>query len=484
MKYLLLSLSFLLAPTLYAQWTIESVPNQKLVNGSYVSNPDGILTEATTASIDALLQNLEDSTTVQVAVVAVKSIGDADIFTFAQDLFSYWGIGQKDNDNGLLILLVEDTHTIRFHTGYGLESVLTDARCKHIQQEYMVPLFKEGDYNGGMLAGVGTVVKVINDPAYADEVTAEETSNGMMNDYAGTVAILCFFVVPILAITFGIKLFNKSFSDSKSPAHTDYPEMRVTRLAWALEFLAAPAIIVAAIGLSGTDQPFVFALLLLYLYSLVTLIYRQWRMKRVMQRLVKDADYHGVVEFLRSNQVYWLFMGLLYPLPFLPYFFYHLARKRRYRNHPRTCSSCQGNMVKLDEQADDAYLSKAQQIEENIRSVDYDVWQCAGCQDTEVWNYPNRSSRYKKCSYCDSQTSFFISRKTLRAASYSSSGQGEEIYGCVHCGKRKRKTYSIAKLEHSSSSSSSSSGSGSSSSSGGGSWGGGSSGGGGASSSW
>ena len=84
----------------------------------------------------------------------------------------------------------------------------------------------------------------------------------------------------------------------------------------------------------------------------------------------------------------------------------------------------------------DAYLSKAQHIEENIRSVDYDVWQCAGCQDTKVWNYPNRSSRYKKCSYGDSQTSFFISRKTLRAASYSSSGQDEEIYGCVQCGKR------------------------------------------------
>jgi uncharacterized protein len=480
MKYLLLSLSFLLAPTLYAQWTIESVPNQKLVNGSYVSNPDGILTEATTTSLDALLKGLEDSTTVQVAIVAVKSIGDADIFTFAQDLFTYWGIGQKDNDNGLLILLVEDTHTIRFHTGNGLEGAMTDARCKRIQQEYMVPLFKEGDYNGGMLAGVETVIKVISDPAYADEVTAAETSNSM-GDYAGTVAFLCFFVFPIVAITFGVKLVNKSFSDSKSPTHTDYPEMRVTKLAWALEFLVVPAIIVAVIGVSGTDQPFIVAILGLYLYFMITLIHRQWRMKRVMARLVKDGDYHGVVTFLRSNQVYWLFMGLIYPLPFLPYFFYHLARKRRYRNHPRTCTSCQGNMVKLDEKADDAHLSKAQQIEENIRSVDYDVWQCASCQDTEVWNYPNRSSRYKECSYCGSQTSYLISRKTVRAATYSSSGQGEEIYGCVHCAKRKRSTYSIAKLEHSSSSSSSS---GSSSSSSGGSWGGGSSGGGGASSSW
>jgi uncharacterized protein len=480
MKYTILSLFFLFTSTLYGQWTVDTVPNQKLVNNSYVSNPDGVLSDATTASLDALLKDLEDSTTVQVAVVALNSIGGADIFSFAQDLFTKWGIGHQSNDNGLLILLVEDSHTIRFHTGYGLEGVLTDSRCKRIQQTHMVPLFKEGDYNGGMLAGVQAVIETISNPAYADELQASEESNGM-SDFAGTVAFLCFFVLPVLVITFAIKLVNKSFANSKNPSHTDYPEMRVTKGVWALEFLLIPALMVAAIGFSGTDQPFVFALLGLYLYFLVTLLHRQWRMKRVMRRLVKDGDYHAIVDFLRGGQVYWFFMGLLYPLPFLPYFFYHLFRKRRYRNHPRVCGSCQAAMIKLNEKADDAYLSKAQQIEENIRSVDYDVWQCSACQDTEIWNYPGRSSRYKACSYCHAHTSYFISRKTLRAATYSSSGQGEEIYGCVHCGKRKRSTYSIARLEHTSSSSS---GGSSSSSSSGGSWGGGSSGGGGASSSW
>lgn len=481
MKYLILSLSFLLAPTLYAQWTIESVPNQKLVNGSYVSNPDGILTVATTTSLDAMLKDLEDSTTVQVAIVAVKSIGDADIFTFAQDLFTYWGIGQKENDNGLLILLVEDTHTIRFHTGYGVEGVLTDGRCKRIQQTYMVPLFKEGDYNGGVLAGVEVVAKTISDPAYADELEAGEESSGS-GDFAAPAAFLCFLAFPVLLIAFLVKLVNKSFSNSKNPSHTDYPEMRVTQLAWAVEFLFMPAVIVAAIRFSDTEQPF-FAIPGLYLYFLATLLHRQWRMKRVMRRLTKDRDYHGVVEFLRGSQVYWFFMALFYPLPFLPYFFYHLARKRRYRNHPRTCNSCQATMVKLDEKADDAYLSQAQQVEETIHSLDYDVWQCTACQNTEMWNYPGRSSRYEKCSYCSSKTSYFMGQKTLRAATYSAAGQGERTYGCAHCGKLKRKTYSISKLEHTSSSSSSSSGSSSSSSSGG-SWGGGSSGGGGASSSW
>jgi uncharacterized protein len=137
-------------------------------------------------------------------------------------------------------------------------------------------------------------------------------------------------------------------------------------------------------------------------------------------------------------------------------------------------------MAKLDEKADDAFLSKAQLTEENIRSVDYDVWQCRSCQGTAIWNYPRRFSKYKECSYCKAKTSYFISRRTITSASYSASGTGEEIYGCKNCGKEKRSRYTIARLEHSSSSSSS----GSSSSSSGGSWGGGSSGGGGASSSW
>src|SRR6188768_2722830 len=113
----------LLSVTLHAQtvYTVETIPNVKLINNSYVSNPDAILTDATVGRIDFKLAQLEKETTVQVAVVAVRSIGDADIFNFAQQLFTLWGIGKAKKDNGLLILLVVDQRTVRFHTGYGLE---------------------------------------------------------------------------------------------------------------------------------------------------------------------------------------------------------------------------------------------------------------------------------------------------------------------------------------------------------------------------
>src|SRR6478736_1127721 len=117
MRYFLTLLLLAVAGTLSAQSTLESIPNQKLIDGSYVSNPDNILDNTTVAQIDTLLTSLETKTTVQVAVVVVQSIGDADIFEFAQSLFTTWGIGKKDKDNGLLLLLVVDQRTVRFHTG-------------------------------------------------------------------------------------------------------------------------------------------------------------------------------------------------------------------------------------------------------------------------------------------------------------------------------------------------------------------------------
>jgi len=505
MKYLIIFLT-LAAFAAKAQYAVESVPNQKLITGSYVSNPDHILDDSTVAGIDGLLRQLEDSTTVQISVVAVNSIGEADIFDFAQSLFNRWGIGQRGNDNGLLVLLVMDQRTVRFHTGPGLEGALPDVLCKRIQREAMVPEFKNGNYNAGMLAGMQEVVKILTDAAYGDELRVAETQSesetaaGRESDFTGTLLFIGFFVFSVILIMFIVKAVSRTFADSKNAEYTPYPEMRLSRLAWLIEFVGIPMLVVAAVGLSGTDNPLGFALLGLYAYFLLTLVHRQWRMKQVTNRLVKDSYYHGAVDFLRKEQTYWFFMALVFPFPFVFYFIYHLFRKRRYRNHPRRCSDCHGEMVKLSEQADDAFLSKAQLAEENIRSVDYDVWQCTSCQDTAIWNYPNRFSKYEACSYCKARTSYFIGRRTIKSATYSQTGTGEETYGCKNCGKEKRSQYAIPRKEHTTTSSSSSLGNsssfgssssfgngssfGSSSSSSGGSWGGGSSSGGGASSSW
>ena len=95
-------------------YSIETIPNVRLSNRlNHVSNPDGIITPDDAARINQLLNVVEDSLGIEVAVVAVNSIGDQDARMFATDLFKHWGLGQKSKDNGLLIQLVTDLPNVR-----------------------------------------------------------------------------------------------------------------------------------------------------------------------------------------------------------------------------------------------------------------------------------------------------------------------------------------------------------------------------------
>lgn len=141
-------------------YSIETIPNVRLSNRlNHVSNPDGIIHSDDVAHINQLLNMVEDSLGIEVAVVAVSGIGDNDARMFATDLFKHWGLGQKNKDNGLLIQLVTEPsqRSVVFETGYGIEGVLPDAICNRLQQRYMIPDLKAGNYSAGMLKGVMAV---------------------------------------------------------------------------------------------------------------------------------------------------------------------------------------------------------------------------------------------------------------------------------------------------------------------------------------
>lgn len=142
------------------EYTVETVPNVRLTNRlNHVSNPDNILSPITVAKINGMLGLLEDSLGIEVAVVALSGIGEVHPRQFANELFNYWHIGKAGADNGLLVQLVTSpgNRTIVFETGYGIEGVLPDAICKRIQQRHMIPLLRQDDFNGGMVAGVEAV---------------------------------------------------------------------------------------------------------------------------------------------------------------------------------------------------------------------------------------------------------------------------------------------------------------------------------------
>lgn len=136
-------------------YTVDNIPKVHLQDKTrYVCNPANILSPIACDSIDHMLYALEQQTGIETVVAVLPSIGQEDCFNFAHELLNKWGVGKKDKNNGLVILLVTDQRCVQFYTGYGLEGDLPDAICKRIQTLKMVPYLKDGNWDAGMVAGV------------------------------------------------------------------------------------------------------------------------------------------------------------------------------------------------------------------------------------------------------------------------------------------------------------------------------------------
>ncbi len=116
-------------------------------------------------AIEKKLQEIEQETSAEIAVVTIDKLPpDHTIETFAVELFEKWGIGKKENDNGLLLLIAKQDRKFRIETGYGLEGTIPDAFAMQITQSYLVPAFKRGDYD----AGISHSIDVIKDLLVGD----------------------------------------------------------------------------------------------------------------------------------------------------------------------------------------------------------------------------------------------------------------------------------------------------------------------------
>ena len=185
-------IAFLVALTTWsatAQTTtyrVEDVPNVQLIDYTrFVSDPADSIDEADEAVLNQRIGYLRDSLDVEIAVVVLPAI-DGDKYgsarEFANELFNTWGIGKKETDRGLLILLItnEDNREITFEVGYGLEGQLTDGLCKLIQKRRMIPPMKEGRYGEGLLAGVEEVRKVLTKDSTLEAEKKRKTRNRIL----------------------------------------------------------------------------------------------------------------------------------------------------------------------------------------------------------------------------------------------------------------------------------------------------------------
>jgi len=366
-----------------------------------------------------------------------------------------------------------DKRTVRFHTGDGLEGVLPDATCKDIQREYMVPYFKDGNYDEGMLHGVEKVARILNNPEAAAEIidTSEDTEE---NYYL--YAFIMIALLPVLLITFFVARARKRFKRSNE---SNWIGLSVAQ--WLLLYVGLPYILLfIAFNSKWELSLFLYAT---YGFIILLLVERRIRIYSLARPHIKTNGNQWLWNFYRTQKAGLIFASVLFPIPMLAFYFLYRSNLKKYRDMPRQCKQCSGKSEKLNNDQEDAFLKPAQLAEEKVGSIDYDVWRCTSCSSIEYLTYPNPNTKYKACPKCQAITWHLSKERTIKKATYSDYGSREEIHFCENCSHKLREVFTIPILVASSSSSDSSSG-GSSSSDSGGSWGGGSSSGGGASSSW
>ncbi|MDE6099783.1 MAG: TPM domain-containing protein [Paramuribaculum sp.] len=375
-RYILTILTCLTALiAMSARTDIDNVPNVHLTDRNrFVSNPDNILSDECVDSLDAMLSRTWKASSAEPVVIALSDIPEKyQLIDFAVALGEKWGVGKADKDNGVIILLVTDRRQITIAPGKGAEGVLPDIVCNRIIRDDAIPHFREGNYDGGVLAATSAVCRVLTDPRYAEELrSAQPNDSNASDDELDIIALMAGFGAVAGAI-------------------------------------------------------------------MLILVIRSYIANRHKEETVRYDSLNN----LRPVALFLSFLGLGLPLPA---FLLCSFLMNRLRNHPRNCPNCTHPMKKLDEQTDNLYLTPAQDREERLDSVDYDVWLCPQCGEKDVIPYINRKSALQKCENCGSRTSRLVSNRTVIAPTTSRTGTGERIYVCENCGHTRRVPYQIAKL--------------------------------------
>jgi uncharacterized protein len=127
----------------------------------YVSDFAEIIPAADEAKVTAIITQLRQKTTAEIAVVTMPDIGGQSEEIYATELFQAWGIGDRDADNGILLFLTLAERRFRIETGYGLEGILPDGLLGQIADERIIPFFRQDRYGDGFYSGTVTIAQII-----------------------------------------------------------------------------------------------------------------------------------------------------------------------------------------------------------------------------------------------------------------------------------------------------------------------------------
>jgi uncharacterized protein len=143
--------------------------------------------------LEQKLINYSDTTSTQIVVITVNSLEGNDIAMYATELAHKWGIGQKGEDNGILLLVSKEERRITIRTGYGVEHLLTDALSRRIIENVITPAFKQGNYYQGLDQGTDAIIQIMS-----GEYQAERSNEGPGGQFPAFLIVIIFIVIMMI----------------------------------------------------------------------------------------------------------------------------------------------------------------------------------------------------------------------------------------------------------------------------------------------
>ena len=163
----------------------------------YLSDYAGVIDGGRAQQIESACASIEQSSGVEIAVVTIDSLGNANIEDEALRYLSGWGVGQQGKDNGVVLLVAYKDREVRIEVGYGMEGDLPDGLAGEIIRYDIIPRFKQGDYGGGLLAAVYKIGKI----AGGEVVTYPKSRRGKSS--IGHFVYLIFILFFVISSIFG-----------------------------------------------------------------------------------------------------------------------------------------------------------------------------------------------------------------------------------------------------------------------------------------
>lgn len=160
-----------------------------------VNDYTGTLSTAQKQQLESKLVAFDDSTSNQISIAIIKSVGEYDINEYALGLGRSWGVGGAKKNNGVMIVVALGDRKIAIQTGYGLEGALPDIITKRIIENEIKPGFKSGDYYAGLDAGTTAIIKYTKGEYKSDGPKASKQGGG-----SGGIAIIVIIIIIIVII--------------------------------------------------------------------------------------------------------------------------------------------------------------------------------------------------------------------------------------------------------------------------------------------